>query len=98
MRTTGSTMGTLGTETSRQEEGDSVQAEAIYSNGEAEEDVLHKVFGQHLEVSRLRLRQVKNPSWRRLWMFRTLCDGAWTKLKTCFFFNARFVMLSSSKG
>jgi hypothetical protein len=51
--TMGSTTAILGTGTSRQEEEASVRAESTESNGEAEEDVLHKVFGQHLEVSRL---------------------------------------------
>ena len=53
----GSTMGTPGTETSLPVYDDAVGAESIESNGEAE-DVLHKVFGQHLEVSRLRLCRV----------------------------------------
>jgi hypothetical protein len=75
MRTT---MGTLGTETSLPVEDDAVKAESIDSNGQAE-DVLHKVFGQHLEVSRLRLRQVRNPNRRRLWVFRTLCEDDWNK-------------------
>lgn len=49
--TMSSTMAVLGTETSLPVENDAVGAESIDSNGEAEEDVLHKVFGQHLEVS-----------------------------------------------
>jgi hypothetical protein len=61
--TMGSTMGTLGTETSLPVENDAIGAESKDPDTEAE-DVLHKVFGQHLEVSRLSLRQVRKPSWR----------------------------------
>jgi hypothetical protein len=56
----GPTMGTPGTETSLPVENDAVKAKSIDSNGEAEEDVLHKVFGQHLEVSRLCLRHTRH--------------------------------------